>query len=450
MTRLLRRVRGLRMLAPLAHRDFALLTAGSTISLLGDGFFYVALAWQVYEISNVPTALSAVGVAWTLPMVLFLLVGGVLSDRYDRRRLMVLADLVRAVAIGLIAALAMAGVLELWHVMVLIACAGLGNALFNPASTALVPELVPAGQLPQANALAGLLRPLMVRIAGPAIGGLTVHAAGPGLAFAVDAASFGASAALIGLMAPGAPRVVAAGASGLRRTVAEVGEGFAFVRANPWCWATLLSAMLSLLVFFGPVEVLLPYLLKNRLGLGPDALGLVFAVGGLGSVVAAIAVGQRSVPRRRITTMYAAWTIGTAVIAGYGLMTDLWQPMLIGATSGALFMLGQVVWTSLLQELVPRGLLGRVSSLDWLVSIGLVPLSFALTGPISAWLGPTTTMIGGALIAAVVTGALFFVPGVRDPERGAGPRRVVTSATRTAPLGPAEASPLADPQPLDR
>ena len=148
--------------------------------------------------------------------------------------------------------------------------------------------------------------------------------------------------------------------------------------------------------------------------------------------------------------MYIAWTIGLAAIAGYGLMTALWQPMVIAAIAGGSFMLGQVIWTSLLQEFVPREMLGRVSSLDWLVSIGLVPLSFALTGPISGLLGATVTIVGGSLLAAGLTIVLLFVPGVRDPERGA-PRGVAHGpGPGLAPLGPAEASPLADPQPLQR
>jgi DHA3 family tetracycline resistance protein-like MFS transporter len=147
--------------------------------------------------------------------------------------------------------------------------------------------------------------------------------------------------------------------------------------------------------------------------------------------------------------MYVAWTIGSAALSGYGLMTALWQPMLIAAITGGFFMLGQVIWNSLLQELVPRDMLGRVSSLDWLVSIGLVPLSFALTGPISGLLGPTVTMIGGPLIAAGITFALLFARGVRDPERevpawGATPLRAGAGSG-----GPAEAAPLADPPPAE-
>src|SRR6266567_2475621 len=129
------RLRAIRILEPLANRDYRLLTAGAFVSLLGDGFYTVALAWQVYQISNVPTALSVVGVAWTLPLVFFLLLGGVLTDRYDRRWLMIGADLVRAAAIGLLGILAVIGSLELWHVVALIAFVGLGDAFFNPAST---------------------------------------------------------------------------------------------------------------------------------------------------------------------------------------------------------------------------------------------------------------------------------------------------------------------------
>jgi MFS family permease len=321
------RLRSIRLLEPLQRRDFALLTAGSLVSLLGDGFFSVALAWQVYEISNLPTALSIVGVAWTAPLVVFLLLGGVFSDRYDRRWLMVGADLVRAAAIGLLGVLSVVGVLELWHVVALIAFVGLGDAFFNPASTAIVPSLLPDDQLPQANALQGLVRPLMFRLVGPGIGGFVVAVAGAGMAFLVDASSFVLSAIAIGLIAT-RPTVEVVG-HGLRQTLAEVGEGFTFVRRNPWCWATLLAAMFSLLVFIGPIQVLLPYLVKNQLGLGAESLGFIYAVSGVGSIVAALLVGQLGMPRLKVSAMYLVWSVGVALMAGYGLMTALWQALLL-------------------------------------------------------------------------------------------------------------------------
>ncbi len=410
------RLRRLRIFEPLADRDFRLLAIGSVISLVGDGFFYVALAWQVYELSNVPTALSLVGLAWTLPLVLFVVVGGVASDRYDRRRVMISADLLRAATVGAIGVLSVTGVLELWHVIGLIAFVGIGDAFFNPASTAIVPDLLPDERLPQANALNGALRPLTLRLAGPALAGFIVAAVGPGWAFVADGASFLASAVAIGMIATRRHRLDRP-ASGLRQTFTEVGEGFAFVRANPWCWATLLAAMMSLLVFFGPVEVLLPYIVKNGLNLGPEALGAIFAFGGVGSVLTAISLGQTGLPRKRITFMYAAWSIGVALMAVYGVMTQLWQALVVSLVVHGLFELGQITWTTLLQQLVPRGLLGRVSSLDWMVSTGLVPVSFALTGPIADAFGIEVTMVAAALLGGVLMGALLFVPGVRDPER---------------------------------
>jgi MFS family permease len=409
------RLRTIRMLEPLANRNYALLMAAAVVSLLGDGFFTVALAWQVYAISNVPTALSVVSIAWSVPLVAMLLLGGVFTDRYDRRWLMIGADLVRAAAVGLMGLLSVAGVLEIWQIIILIAFVGLGDAFFNPASTAIVPDLVPEHQLPQANAFQGMVRPLMVRLAGPAIAGFVVAGVGPGWAFVVDGASFLLSAvALAGIAAQ--PRVGAV-MHGWRRTLGEMAEGLQFVRATPWLWATLVSAMFSLLAFVGPVQVLMPFLVKNQLDLGPEALGFIFAVSGIGSIVSAIVMGQRGLPRLKITVMYASWVAGIAFMAGYGIMAELWQALVIAFATAALFQVGQIIWVTLLQQLVPRRLLGRVASLDWLLSSGLVPVSFALTAPAAELLGPNTTMVAAGLVGALLMGILLFAPGVRDPER---------------------------------
>jgi DHA3 family tetracycline resistance protein-like MFS transporter len=131
----------------------------------------------------------------------------------------------------------------------------------------------------------------------------------------------------------------------------------------------------------------------------------------------AITVGQLGQPRLRVTAMYASWSVGVLLIAGFGLMTALWQAMLISAITAALFELGTIIWTTMLQQLVPRELLGRVSSLDWLVSAGLVPVSFALTGPVAGAIGAEWTMVAAGTVGAVLMGALLFAPGVRDPER---------------------------------
>ena len=413
---IVRRLAGARILQPLRHHDFALLTGGQAISLIGDGFFMVALAWQVYLISNDPGALALVGVAATLPLLIFLLIGGAFSDRYDRRRLMISADIARGIAIGVMGVLSIAGVIQLWHMAIAMAVVGIGGAFFNPSSTAIVPDLLPERELAQANALSGALRRLMISLVGPAIAGIVIATFGPGPAFVIDALTFGVSAVSIFLIRT-RPALRTDVESGVRQTLAQMKEGFVYVRGKPWIWGTLLSAMLSLLFFVGPVQVLVPFVVKNRLGLGPEALGSIYAAGGVGSVVMAFAIGHYGLPRKRVTAMYVAWTVGIATLAVYGVMTELWQALAVALFTNALFEFGQVIWTTMLQQLVPRQLLGRVSSLDWLLSIGLVPVSYALTGPAAAEFGVGPTLVIGSLIGGGLTIALLFVRGVRDPER---------------------------------
>jgi hypothetical protein len=134
--------------------------------------------------------------------------------------------------------------------------------------------------------------------------------------------------------------------------------------------------------------------------------------------VTGVALGERGLPRKRITVMYASWSIGVALMAIYGVMTELWQALIVTFFIHSLFQIGQVIWVTLLQTLVPRRLLGRVTSVDWLVSTALVPVSFAATGPVAEAFGADVTMVAAALLGAVLMIMLMFVPGVRDPERG--------------------------------
>jgi len=414
--RLVSRLARVRILSPLRHRDFALLVGGRTVSLIGDGFFFVALAWQVYLISNDPAALSIVFLASSIPLIVLVLFGGALTDRYDRRLLMISADVVRGLAIGVLGYLSITGQIQLWHITVVAAIGGAASAFFFPASTAIIPDLLPARVLPQANALMGVLRRMTVSLIGPALGGIVVGLFGPGPAFIVDALSFGVSALAVFAIRK-RPRLIHAAQGGMRQTFAQMREGFAYIRTRPWIWATLVSAMFSLLFFVGPVQVLLPFQVKNNLGLGPEALGAILACGAVGAIAMGLAVGHFGLPRRRVTVMYLGFTIGVALIAGYGVMTSLWQALIIAAIGNAMFELGDVIWTTMLQQGVPRNYLGRVSSLDWMLSTGLVPISYALVGPVSNALGPGPTLVVGGLCGAVAMFSLLVVPGVRDPER---------------------------------
>jgi DHA3 family tetracycline resistance protein-like MFS transporter len=406
------------ILRPLRIRDFALLWAGALVSLMGDGVYVVAIAWQVYQLSDSPTALSLVGVAWTLPLGLFVLLGGVVSDRFERRRIMIAADVVRAGAAGTIGVLSLTGAIELWHLIALAAVFGFGEAFFGPAFTSIVPQIVPRNLLLQANSLDQFIRPFAFLLVGPALGGWIVAAFGPGEAFVLDAATFLVSATAIFLIRRrGAvereEEEAGAGASILR----DLREGLTFVRAHAWLWGTLLAAAVFLLAYWGPVEVLVPYRVRNELGGTAGDFGLVLAFGGLGSLAAALVLGQRALPRRHITVMYSAWTIGSLALVGFGLAGAVWQLQAISLLEGMLFTVGMVIWGTLMQTLVPGELLGRVTSLDWFVSTSLVPISFALTGPVSAALGAQTTLVVAGIAAAVSMIIVLFVPGVRDTER---------------------------------
>jgi MFS family permease len=382
-----------------------------TVSLVGDGAFLLAMAWEVYSLSNAVTALSTVGIAMTVPTIVLLLAGGVVTDRFDRRRVMLAADLIRGLAVGALAALALSGAIEIWQIVVLSALYGAGTAFFGPAFDAIVPQILAERELAQANALDQLVRPIAFRLIGPAVGGWLVASVGPGSAFALDAASFAVSAIAVQSIARRpVPRVVVGSVAD------EIRDGFRFVRARVWLWGTLLAAAIAYLAFMGPAEVLLPFLVKNELHAGAGALGLVFAAGGIGAILSALVMGQRGLPRRDITWMYLAWTIATVAIAGYGIAQAVWQLMLACFVFNALETAGTIVWATAKQRHVPTSMLGRVSSLDWLISIGLVPVSLAFTGPISDAIGARATLVWAGMAGAVVTFGALFLPGMRAIE----------------------------------
>jgi MFS family permease len=402
------------LLAPLRHRDFRLLWAGMTVSLIGDGIFLVAMAWQAYDLWNAPAALSILGIGMTIPTIAFLLPAGVLSDRLDRRLIMLTADVGRALVVATLAALSIAGVLTFWQLVVLVGLYGIGTAFFIPAFDAIVPDVVPSEELPAANALDQFVRPIALRLLGPALGGVLVAALGLGAAFSVDAASFVASTVAVFLM----HRPASTGARHTESSLGAIREGLRFVRRRVWLWGTLLSAAFAYLAFLGPAEVLLPYVVKNDLHASAGQLGLVFAAGGIGAVGSALVMGQLGHPRRDVTVMYATWTLATLAVAGYGLATASWQLMAACLLFNALETAGTIVWATIKQRHVPASMLGRVSSLDWLISIGLLPLSFALTAPLADLVGARATLVGAAAIGGAITLGALFLPGMRDIEQG--------------------------------
>jgi MFS family permease len=403
------------ILRPLHLRDFALLWTGMAISMIGDGVYFVAIAWQVYEISNRPSALALVGVAWSLPQVLLMLLSGALADRFNRRRLMIAGDLIRCAAIATIGTLSITGRLTVPLVVGLVVVYGVGQAIFQPSFSAIVPTIVPGDLLVEANSLAQFVRPFSMMLLGPLIGGLLIAAVGAGWAFVFDGGTFAFSALMILLMRTRPePREADSG----ERLMSEVAEGLRYVIAHRWLILAMVGATVSLLATWGPWETLVPYVIKNELHGGPTALGLVFGAGGLGSVAAALFFGQRGrLPRRPVTALYLAWAIAMFGTAGFGLVTGVWQAMIVALATEACITILVVIWFTLVQRLVPNDLLGRVTSLDWMISIGGVPLSFAIVGPVASAIGARMTLVLAGILGGAITLAVMFLPGARDPER---------------------------------
>ena len=408
----------------LSVRDFVLLWSSGTVSLFGDGVYFVTIAWEVYRLSNAPTALGVVSAAFGLPQVLLLLVGGVLSDRLDRRFVMLLGNVVSGVVIAGLGVLVLLNQIRLWEIVVLVAVYGVSQAFFLPASRAIVPSLIRPDLVPQAMAVEQFVQPLTSSLLGPAVGGVLIAAGGTGLAFLLDAGTFMVATAALAAMSSSQPLPTAAPSAppaGRFAALGEMREGLCFVRGLPWIWAGLCAAGIANIALTGPLTVLIPYLIKYRLHSGPEILGLFGACGGLGAIVTAIYVGWRGVPRRDVNWIFLSWTVGTAALVPMGLAGAAWELLPLSFVTVSGIALGNVIWFSRMGVEVPGRLLGRVASLDMMVSFSLTPLSSAVTGPLAAAIGARQVLIvagaGGAVMPLLF---LLLVPGLLGSHRPAG------------------------------
>jgi DHA3 family tetracycline resistance protein-like MFS transporter len=267
-----------------------------------------------------------------------------------------------------------------------------------------------------------------------------VGAIGPGAAFLADGATFILSALALWAMSTHARTPVGGTAAAqahlpqddaraAHAATRELREGFSYVRRNVWLWGTFASAGIAYLLFMGPAEVLLPFMVKHVLGGSGVQLGLVLGAGGLGSVACALAMTRSGLPKRGMTFIYAVWTLATVAVAGYGLANAMWQLMLASLAFNLLETAGTIVWATMKQRHVPGELLGRVSSLDWLISIGLLPLSLALTGPVSAILGVRATLVAAGVLGAAATLGGLLLPGMRRVDYAWGGSSALTANT---------------------
>jgi MFS family permease len=406
-------------LAPLTGRAYRLLWIGQTVSSAGDALVQVALVFAILHIGGTASDIGYIIAIQMVTRVAFILAGGVWADRLHRQFVMLASDVLRAIVQATLAVLLLTGhahVLELGVGGVLY---GAAQAFFGPASAGLVPETVPAAQLQQANALMGFSRSFL-SVGGPAVAGLLIAVFGPGLVFALDAATFIASAASLGLLRL-APRSLPHRAS----FRADLAIGWHELAIRPWYWLNLIAHALwnfAIPAYF----VLGPVIAATRLG-GASAWGTISASWAAGAIIGGL-IALRVCPGRPLVAGNLALILGALPLLALARPLDTWEIGIAAAFGSAGMIFLNTVWSATMQELIPDQVRSRVDSYDWLISLAVMPAGFAVVGPLAARAGYTVTLVGAAAVLAIPSLVVVLLPGIRAVRRN--PEGVIADPSR--------------------
>lgn len=414
------------VLRSLNHRPFALLWSGQTISRLGDNLYRIALAWWVLEKTGSAVAMGTVLVLSQIPMLIFLLIGGIIVDRLPRIRIMFISDLLCGFVITFVAVFSWLNLLQIWHIYIASILFGLVEAFFFPAYQASIPQITPTEYLQSANSLNGLSQ-RVTGIIGPALGAFLVSMGGTSLTFGLNALSFFISAlCVLPVLRSGLYNSVRqtkvdetiAKPKSIREAIqqgfVDLREGWNAIITVPWIWITILLFGFLNIMEASPRAVAMPFLIKNDLGADVELLGVFGSASSFGFVTGMLLLGQFKRIRHRGMLGYVATMISGATLLLFGL--KLSTPILVAGMfiSGFSMSIFSLIWTSTLQEMVPGELLGRVYSIDALGSFILLPVGFALAGWATDLVGaPTVFLIGGVgTILMILIGLLH--PAIRS------------------------------------
>ncbi len=407
------------LFAPLRYRDFRLLFSGQLISIIGDNFYEVALPWLVLSNGGSAQDLGIVLMAYGIPRVGTLLIGGWLSDRLRPRRVMLSADCARMLLVGALAALALWGHPTLWQLCALMAPLGLFAGLFIPASWAITPDVLPDDALQAGNSL-NFSWVQLANLAGPGLGGLIVSQFRSGVALAVDAFTFIASAGTLAAMRTGRkPAAVAAQKENAASSETADGQptpemGFwRFLRGSRLFQLILVMVIALNLIYGGTLEVGLPALAHGPLHAGANGYGILLAAFGAGALVGGISGGFLThVPHPWMVNM-AVWAFQGLAVVAIPLTGTLTGATIAIGLMGLCNGLGNVSFLTLVQQKLPRHLMGRFMGALAFGNFGLFPISVAAAGFAVAAFGPALVISAGGAFTILVIVAVLIPPDFR-------------------------------------
>jgi len=419
------------LLGPLAIRDFRLVWGGQAISLLGDQFHQIALAWLILGLTGSGVALGLVLMAASIPRAILMLVGGALADRTAPRTMMLASDIARGLAVAVIAALVLTGRAELPHLIVMAVVFGIADAFFLPAMQAIIPAIAPGERLAPANALVQGTTQLMTLL-GPVAAGVLVAAVGTGPAFVVDALSFAFAALALALVRTGRPAspprasgpVTAEGSMAAGGILGEIRAGLRYAFASDSIRAVVIVSAVINFAITGAFAVGLPWLIESHFEADAIAFGLVGATFGAGALVGAIIGGSVARPRRMGHVLLAIFAALGFVVAGFGLAPGPVAVVGLGLPLGLGIGYSNVVSISWLGGYIEPDMRGRVMGLVMFAGAGLAPISLALAGVLIDTVGPGLFVASGALVAvtsfgAIISGAAHALDRDAAPSRPA-------------------------------
>ncbi|HLN06436.1 MAG TPA: MFS transporter [Acidimicrobiales bacterium] len=394
-------------LGALHERNFRLYFVGQLTSAIGTGMTPVALSFAVLALRHgSATDVGAVLTAETVPLVVFLLVGGVAGDRFGRRRVMLGADVLRTGAQAALGTWILLGHPPLWGFLLFSALVGTGTAFFMPALTGLIPEVVQSERLTQANALNGLTFSLG-GIVGPAVAGIVVAAASPGWAIVADALSYAVS--VWSLAALRLSPVVGAASESF---YVQLRHGWKEFWSRTWLWAIVVVASVSNMLMMAPYLVLGAVIAKESLG-GATAWGTILAAQGAGAVVGGVAMLRVRFHRPLVASLLSmlVWPYPLLSLAYRAPVPVIAVGAFLGGVAFAIF---DAQWQTTMQREVPAEVLSRVSAYDWFGSLVFLPLGFVIVGPVAAAVGVHAVFLIGSFFVFVAVAITLLFPAVRQ------------------------------------